>query len=545
MQSCRTNLHSLSPVDEPLITVHKITIRIADHLSFHSTDWKIQKGQHWGIIGATGSGKSTLADALCRKVPLVQGRIQYFFSKDRQHGRSYLKPGEILRVSAEAHKALLCRHAAYHQARWQSFEGQDAPVVSELLTGKSIEHRSPFEVTPLRRPEALYQQRRDNAVKLLGIEYLLARKIIHLSHGEARKVMIARALMQSPELLILDDPFSGLDTASRSLLREAIEELFTYNGLHILLLTSRSDEILEGLTHLLCVKDCRVMAQGERASIPKTDFLRSMTAPPQSSFPEPEFNFPSLPQKPRSQLDGPLVEMKKVSVHYGQIEVLHHIDWTMNSDEHWAVLGHNGAGKSTLLSLILGDNPQAYANDLKILGIQRGSGESIWDLKRQIGWLSPELLIYYHGHTTCYAVVCSGFHDSVGLYRHPTSDQRAAADTWISVLGLERIRTRPLSAVSAGEQRMVLLARALVKDPRLVVLDEPCQGLDAGHRTQILTLLDRLCGQGAFNIMYVTHHVTDMPDAVSHVLVLKQGRVAGCGVRHEILGSQSLDPRLP
>ena len=522
-------------LNSPFITLSDMSVRIGDRLSFQATDWELKTGQHWGIIGANGSGKSILADALCRKVPIIRGRIQYFFGKDAGKSRSYLKPGEILSISTEAHKDLLSRHAGYHQARWQSFEGQNAPTVSELLTGKSIEHRSPFEVTPLQRPEELYRQRREEAVTLLGIEYLLGRKIIHVSHGEARKVMIARALMQSPELLILDDPFSGLDNASRALLRDAVEELFTHDSLHIILLTSRSDEILEGLTHLLCVKDSKVIAKGEKGAIMKTDFMRQLMSQAQAPLPISDFSsFPTLPHESQPQA-GPLVEMKKVSVRYGDVDVLQQIDWTMNAGEHWAILGHNGAGKSTLLSMILADNPQAYANHLKIFGLQRGTGESIWDIKRQIGWVSPELLMYYHRHTACHAVVCSGFFDSVGLYHNYSQEQSNAASAWMASMKLEAIRERPLSAVSAGEQRMVLLARALVKHPRLLILDEPCQGLDAGHRTQILTLLDRLCEQHSLSIIYVTHHFDELPQAISHVLKLEQGQILGCGLRQEIL----------
>ena len=527
-------MNHIQALNNPFITLNNISIRVGEHVSFQGTNWAMKTGQHWGIIGANGSGKSTLADAICRKIPIIQGHVQYFFDKDAEKARSYLKSGEILQISTEAHKELLRGHAEYHQARWQSFEGHNAPSVSELLTGKSIEHHSPFEVTPLKRSEDLYRQRREEAVKLLGIEYLLERKIIHVSHGEARKVLLARALMQSPELLVLDDPFSGLDNASRALLQQTIEELFNHETLHILLLTSRADEILEGITHLLCVEQGRVVAQGEKEALLNTDVVRQFSL----RQTHPQVSGRAFPAPPQHSLphNGPIVEMEKVSVRYGDVDVLQQIDWTMNAGEHWAILGHNGAGKSTLLSMILADNPQAYANHLRIFGMQRGSGESIWDIKRHIGWVSPELQLYYHRAMRCHAVVCSGFFDSVGLYRHYSSEQSDAASAWMSSVGLETLRDRPLSAVSAGEQRMVLLARALVKHPRLLILDEPCQGLDAGHRKHILDLLDQLCRQSSVCIIYVTHHFNEMPQAISHVLTLEHGHVVDCGLRQEVLG---------
>ena len=522
-------------IDSPFITLHDMCLRVGEQLCFQPVTWAMKSGQHWAIVGPTGSGKSMLADAICRKIPVIQGDLQYFFSQDDGKSRSYLKPGEILRISTEAQKELLRQHAGYHQARWQSFEGQNAPTVSELLTGKSIEHRSPFEVTPLQHSEELYWERREEAVKLLGIEYLLERKIIHVSHGEARKVLIARALMQSPKLLILDDPFSGLDNASRSRLRDTIEELFNDESLHILLLTSRADEILEGITHLLCVEQRKIIAQGEKYALLNSDFVRRLMPKEFTHIRSSRVHFPLSRQKSLPSTD-PIVEMKKLSARYGEIDVLRQIDWIMNPGEHWAILGHNGAGKSTLLSMILADNPQAYANHLRIFGTQRGSGESIWDIKQRIGWVSPELQMFYHRNTPCHAVVCSGFFDSVGLYRRYSNEQSEKAAAWMQALELDSLQNRPLYAVSAGEQRMVLLARALVKNPRLLILDEPCQGLDASHRTHILNLLDQLCQQSAISIIYVTHHFHEIPQAITHALILKQGRVSDCGRRQEVLG---------
>ena len=244
-----------------------------------------------------------------------------------------------------------------------------------------------------------------------------------------------------------------------------------------------------------------------------------------------------MPKKQENHGSGPvLVNMKNTSVSYGHTRVLHNINWTMRQGENWAVLGANGAGKTTLLSLILADNPQAYANEITLFGKRRGSGESVWDIKRNIGWVSPELQAYHQKQTTCFNAVCSGFFDSVGLYKTCSPEQISMAQHWLSSFGLWHLADHPVGTVSAGEQRLVFLARALVKHPALLVLDEPCQGLDFNNRSRIINLLDQLCLQTPVNLIFVTHHFDEMPQAITHVLKLAQGRIQARGRREDILG---------
>jgi molybdate transport system ATP-binding protein len=197
----------------------------------------------------------------------------------------------------------------------------------------------------------------------------------------------------------------------------------------------------------------------------------------------------------------------------------------MRQGEHWAIRGPNGAGKSTLLSLILADNPQAYANDVTIFGRPRGTGESIWEIKHQIGWVSPEIHMYYSSQIDCRTVVCSGFHDSMGLYQNVTAEQSQTAARWMRILGIDGLADQLFHDVSIGEQRMILLARALVKQPRLLILDEPCQGLDGYHRARIIHVLDALCRQTPVSLLYVTHHRDELPESITHVLLLEKGRM--------------------
>jgi molybdate transport system ATP-binding protein len=507
---------------KPYLIVENVTLRTKDQLCFAGTHWCINHEEQWALIGPTGAGKSLFVNALCCRVPVVQGQILYFFD-DALNGRTYLRRGEIVLISAETQREFLQQYAGYHQARWHSIEGEGAPTVAELLSGQSIEHVSPYDMTPYTIDETIYDARRTQVVELLGISYLLNRKIIHLSHGEGRKVLLARALMQSPKLLILDDPFGGLDDASRQTLARALTNILEAGQQRLLLVTPRQEEIPDGITHVLGVADLRVAMQGTKAEVLGTTFAKQVFAADSQGM-------QPVRQLPVTHWEAPppgaaLIELQHASVNYQGVTVLQDITWTMRQGEHWAIRGPNGAGKSTLLSLILADNPQAYANDLKLFGRQRGSGESIWDIKQRIGWVSPELNNFYQSQATCQMVVCSGFFDSIGLYHAVTSVQAQIAAAWMQALGIEALVGQSFQTVSIGEQRLVLLARALVKQPSLLILDEPCQGLDAAHRTRIINLLDSLCQQTPVSLLYVTHHRDELPQAITHVLELERGRI--------------------
>jgi molybdate transport system ATP-binding protein len=224
-----------------------------------------------------------------------------------------------------------------------------------------------------------------------------------------------------------------------------------------------------------------------------------------------------------------LVRMRNVDVSYGDVQVLHGINWTVRRGDKWALLGPNGSGKTTLLSLILGDNPQAYVNDVTLFGRRRGSGENIWEIKQHIGWVAPELHLYYPRDLPCFDVVCSGFFDSVGLFRRPTAGQRQVARQWMERLDMWEHAQAPLAALSEGEQRIALVARALVKEPWLLIMDEPCQGLDAGNRQRVLRAVATVGHQPDATIIYVTHEADELLPVISHVLRLTKGCISEVG----------------
>ena len=200
------------------------------------------------------------------------------------------------------------------------------------------------------------------------------------------------------------------------------------------------------------------------------------------------------------------------------------------------MLGPNDTSKTALCSLILTNNPQNYANDVVLFGRRRGSGESIWDVKSKLGWMAPEIVAHYPRGVSCFDVVCSGWFHSLGVHRQPTDAQRETASDWLRRFGLSERADQPLGSLSHGEQRLVLVARALVSDPWLLVLDEPCQGLDLGHRTPLLSAVDEAAAEGRSRVVYVTHHLDELPRCITHVLELRAGRVVRAERRALALG---------
>jgi molybdate transport system ATP-binding protein len=216
------------------------------------------------------------------------------------------------------------------------------------------------------------------------------------------------------------------------------------------------------------------------------------------------------------------VKMEKVQIKYGSKTILSDFSWKVKRGERWAIKGPNGSGKSTLISLITADNPQAYSQDITLFDRKRGTGESIWDIKRKIGYLSPELHLYFKEGGSCFSVVASGLFDTLGLFKRLSEEQMAQANHWMQVMGIVHLKERSFLQISGGEQRMVLITRALVKNPELLILDEPCQGLDRVQTDHLKSVLDYLAANSEMTLLYVSHYDRDIPSCVNQVLELKR-----------------------
>jgi molybdate transport system ATP-binding protein len=484
--------------EETLIRLENVTIRVREKFILSDTSWEIKKNQNWAVLGPNGSGKSSLVGALKGDVPIVKGKITRSYSNADQELFGY--------VSLELHQRLIALEKDLDEARF--FSGRMDTFAKAGQTILSADYRGDVEAPDF-----------DRIVKNLEIGYLLNRGIRFLSTGEMQKVLIARALMKSPRLLILDEPFEGLDVRSKERLREMITRLMD-EGVQVILVTHRFEEILPNITHVFCVKDCKVFLQGERDRVLTEENINRLyhkkrsvisSLPPQEEGGEAQ-------RKGRPEV---LVDLRNTTVKYGDTLVLDNLNWTMKQGENWAIVGPDGAGKTTLLSLIIGDNPQAYANEIYLFGKRKGSGESIWDIKKRIGAVSSELQIHYRKRIRVYDVVLSGFFDSIGLYRKYTAEQRSKAQKWMKLLGI-RDGSEWYDQLSYGQKRMALLARSMVKSPTLLILDEPCQGLDKSNRKLVLELIDYIGRETNTHILYVTHHEDEIPPCVTHVLRLER-----------------------
>ena len=487
-------------MDEPFITLHDITIRLRDKFILPHTSWKILTGQHWAILGPNGAGKSSLVRVLTGDVPHVRGSIIHHF---REH------PSEIIgHVSSELQEHLIARENFHDMSRY--FAGKLHDFEKARTTILAGDHDGVDGSPDLGK-----------IVDILGISYLLDRGIRYLSSGEMRKVLIARALIKSPKLLILDEPFAGIDAQSRNKIVESIAELVR-QGLQIILVTHHAQEILPFISNILFIKNGNVLMQGKRNDVLTTENLNRLY---DVKYFDRAFTLEKRKSgsvRSASYRNGILVDMRNVSVKYGNAPVLNNVNWIVRRHENWAIVGPSGSGKTTLLSLIAGDNPQAYANEIYLFGKRRGSGESIWDIKARIGMVSSEIQTLYRKEITASDVVASGIFDSIGLYRNLNSEHKLQVDKWVEFFGISHIANNIFTHLSFGERRMVLLARSMVKSPELLILDEPCQGLDQENRKLFMGLIEMIGRNTDTNLVYVTHYQDELPACIDHVLTLKK-----------------------
>lgn len=465
-------------------------VRLARPVSLDFMD-----GEHIAIVGPNGAGKSLLVDMLTGKYPLYEGELSYDFSpsasKAVYDNIKYIAFRDTY-GSADANY--------YYQQRWNAHDQDDAPVVRDLLG--TI------------KDDALKQQLFD----LFRIEPMLEKKIILLSSGELRKFQLTKTLLTSPRILIMDNPFIGLDAATRDLLFHLLDELTRLASLQIVLVLSMLDDIPSFITHVVPVSNRTVGPKMTREEYLKT-FREQDTA---QSFDELQQRILNYPYEHANYDSAEVVRLNKVSIRYGDRTILKDLDWTVMRGQKWALSGENGAGKSTLLSLVCADNPQSYACDISLFGRKRGSGESIWEIKKHIGYVSPEMHRAYLKNLPAIEIVASGLHDSIGLYKRPKEDQMAACEWWMDIFGIAALKDRPFLQLSSGEQRLALLARAFVKDPELLILDEPLHGLDTYNRRRVKKVIEAFCQRRDKTLIMVTHYENELPATITHRLHLER-----------------------
>lgn len=521
----------------PFITVENVTLRLHDRLILHNSSWQIHADEHWAVLGPNGSGKSTFVRSLWGGVPLRSGRILFNFDDSKTEVPGTPQRDTIGYVSFEMHQSLMEHEEMQEDLRAFANKTDEVTTAQDVIFSGILANRAVTSADEKRYAEI---------ADLLGIQPLLLQPIMSLSTGEMRKALIARALVKSPKLLILDEPFDGLDEASRQSLAESINHLMTA-PVRVILVVHRLEEIVPNITHVLFVKNGQLFMQGPKEEVltsEKISQLYGCQLHLEKSNEKYRVTYGIGESEPidtgllceENHHDVPdiLIEMKETTVQYDGRIVLDQLNWVMRRGENWAILGPNGSGKSTILRLILGENLQGYANQITLFGKRKGTGETLWEIKKRIGAVSAELQVQYRKKMSAYDVIASGFYDSIGLYQYPTPEQKEIVDRWIQVLCIEDIAKEPYHHLSYGQKRMILLARAMVKSPDLLIVDEPCHGLDILNRKRILKILERI-GQTQTNLLYVTNHKDEILNCVTHVMRIHKGRVLSQGRKEEVL----------
>ena len=448
-------------------------------------DFVFGAGEHIAVFGRNGAGKTKLVEIILGRHPVKKGIIEYAF------------PSPVRKYVSENVKYLAFKDCYggeteqnyYLQQRWNSWDVDDERIL--------------------------------------------------LSSGELRKHSLSKVLGTEPCLLILDNPFVGLDAASRLVLGEQLRAIVQGGKTSLMLVLSREDEIPPFMTHVVEVKDEVVLPKkrladwlAERGT--ETCGKEQACGPGQAiSTGDAHCNAdsPSLENRPsaRRAADDPasspeIVRLNKVTIRYGERTILKDLDWVVRKGEHWSLTGPNGSGKSTLLGLVCADNPQSYACDISLFGRKRGSGESIWDIKKHIGYVSPELHRSFKRDITAERIVANGLRDFHGLFTKANEEEIRTARKCLERFGAGHLAGTSFLNMSSGEQRIVLLARAFVKNADLLILDEPFHGLDDGNVRMVRGIIEEYCQNPDNTLLMVTHRMEELPSCIDHNLTLKVNR---------------------
>ena len=455
-------------------------------------NFTLDEGEHIAIIGRNGAGKSMLVDMITGRHPLFPDMISYAFEEPYNN---------IKHITFRDTYGGDNDRTYFLQQRWNQMEiDQETPTVGSKLEEAFL---LAGEDTPKRRE---FQK---HIYEIFHLDDLLDKYIILLSSGELRKYKLAANLFTKPKVLIIENPFIGLDAETRYQVKELLKMLTEEQGIQIILVLSKIDEIPEFISRVIRLDNLRIVPEINV----KTDF--QIEHCPHAIQVQQESTIPPIPQL--------VIVFSHVTIQYGERTILKDLNWVVLKGEHWALSGQNGSGKSTLLSLVCADNPQSYACDISLFGHRRGSGESIWDIKKHIGYVSPEMHRSYKQNIPAIQIVASGLKDTIGLYFTPTQQEKDQCLEWMEVFGIRHLADRKFLEMSSGEQRLVLLARAFVKSPDLLILDEPLHGLDLCNRNMVKAIVDRyMYDDPDRTLIYVTHYENELPNCIDNSLYLER-----------------------
>ncbi|OAH73474.1 molybdenum ABC transporter ATP-binding protein [Chryseobacterium sp. FP211-J200] len=472
-----------------IIQISNLNFQYGNQVVLKDFDWEISSQECWMLGGLSGSGKTTLAKIISGEIKNFEGKVEVNFDETSKLAKKVLYVSNWFQFSN-----LEGDRNFYYQQRYNQFAKNDTLTVFAELNHFGNEENLDFKLL-------------ESYLKPFGFENFKNQQLIELSSGEHKKLQLLKALWLKPQVLIIDQPYTGLDVKSRQFLNQAFDDLIQENV--TLILINNDDEFPESVQYFVEIENGKLVHQNS----PK-DFSKGEERTPKS--------LPFFLQNNNGNRRENLIKLEKINISYGEKQVLKNIDWEVNSGEQWLLQGHNGSGKSTLLSLLNGDHPQAYANEIYLFGRKRGSGESIWDIKEKIGMISPELHWYFDMNANVGQTIASGFFDSMSLYQKLSFDQQQQLEQLLYFFDLKEDKNKKLNTLPLGKQRLALLARTLIKKPKLLILDEPCQGMDNEQTQYFNQVIDDLASQGQ-SLIYVGYFESQLPKKLSHKLVLENG----------------------
>ncbi|MBX2877039.1 MAG: ATP-binding cassette domain-containing protein [Saprospiraceae bacterium] len=483
-----------------IIQAENLSAGLGTEALLHGINWLVEPNQHWVVTGANGAGKSLLINTIVGRSRIMEGSLRFPFLGEKV---DFLKKKKaITRVSftdtSKLFKSAEIQH--YYQQRYNAFDADGHLTVRDYLATGGLEENN---------------VEHQGVLQLLGLDVLIDKERIKLSSGQTRKLLLAKALIKQPKLLLLDNPYIGLDAGSREILNDTLDRLASERNISIIL-SGHFDVLPNCISHRLHLEQGKVSYQGPFQQL-ELDQVQQLTSQQKNKLKElasfyQEKSAP-LQAKDVFQLDG-------VSVKYGQTTILDNLNWRVRPGEKWILKGQNGAGKSTLLSLLYGDNPQAYSLPVYLFDQKRGPGQSIWAIKKRIGFTSPELHAYYDQDLLARHVVWSGLTDTFHVKPGTPPEFRKITESLFEYFGISQYLNRPFSQLSTGIQRLVLFMRAVIKVPPVLLLDEPFQGFDQQLIQACRALLSQVL-DSQFTLIFITHFEHEAPSIVNQTFRLE------------------------
>ena len=492
--------------------MNQVCVKSLNNVLFQNLDFLMKKGENWAIVSASSIEKKGFLDTIMGKTVVFSGSLHFAFADNyRQQSMQKSQVNSYRDLVAFVSQKYTFTNKDnlqnfYYQQRFNSSESDSAYTVQVYLENVESKIEGYWDL--------------DRVVQLLNLKNLQNESILKLSNGETRRLAIASALLKNPMLFLMDEPMTGLDKETRNQFDGILKQIVD-SGIQLIVAT-KPDQIPDVITHVGVLQD------GKLATMNREDFLNSFDIQKERNF----FHFDMVKLdklvqfNPIQKFDS-LVRMNQVTVTYDQKKILKDLDWEIKQGECWSLKGHNGAGKSTLISLIIGENPQAYANDIVLFDRKRGTGETIWDIKKQVGFVSAELSRFFPKNQTCIKVVLSGLFDTMGLFKKVTPDQESQAMEWLTLFRIPNVAGLLFNQVSLETQRFCLLARALIKSPALLVLDEATQGMDEDQSGLFLDALNHIGKHPLISMIFVSHYENEIPETVTNEIVLQDGEIFG------------------